>query len=353
MTSTINDVALKTKMARTTVSDILNRGKDRLYSRETVERVTMAARELGYEPNHFARSLKTGKTNIVGITSITQLSLLGFKSPYFSDIYLGVGDVFTAKKYKLIFHNYSTKNSIDELCELARKKIVDGLIIILFSHQVKEFVEYQVRYLTKMHFPFVLIHSLAEQHHCPQVGYNSTAGGSLAAGHLLEHGYKFIGLVTRKDNSPLVENILAGYRQALAGYGQVFRDESVFFADDYTVQAGHRLAEKLLAQKTTLPRALVAVDDGVAYGMMEKFRQSGLQVPQDVAMISLGSDINETETTSDLTVVRTMGLVKGQKAAGMLLELIDDPGKLEDPPSIIVPPELMVRTSCGCQSKNI
>jgi LacI family transcriptional regulator len=348
MPLTIKDVAQNLKLANTTVSDILNRGKGNRYAKKTVERVRHAARELGYETNHFARSLKTGRTNIVGITNITSMTLYGFKNSYLTDIYNGIGGFFATRNHKLIFQQYPLSNSADEVCELARKKIADGLIFILFSRQVNEFVETHAPLLAKMRFPFVIVHSLGQDHHCPQVGYNSRAAGAMATAHLMQHGYETIAFVKLKSAVAHIENLLTGYRQVLAGQGCAFKEELVFMADNFTFQAGRDLAHKILEDKRALPRAFFVAEEGVARGMMQTFTRAGVRIPQDMAFVSLGNDINESETTSTLTVVRSLGQIKGQKASEMLLGLIDDPDKLENPRSVIVEPEMMVRESCGC-----
>ena len=99
----MKDIAKRAGITRQTVSEILNNKFSRV-SDATRQRVLQIAKELNYRPNQLARSLKTGKTNIIGFTYSGLTRLRFFKHPYLGDLHTGAGEFLSLRQYKLIFH---------------------------------------------------------------------------------------------------------------------------------------------------------------------------------------------------------------------------------------------------------
>ena len=149
-------MARKARVSYNTVSEIINLGREAKFAWQTVKRVKEAAEELGYSTNYFARFLKTGRTYLIGVSGLSPVILTrGFKNPYLTDVYQGIGEFFVNTEYKLIFHHYTITRQLGELYELARHRLVDGIIFILFSHKINSFLRYQARFLKEKNFPFI------------------------------------------------------------------------------------------------------------------------------------------------------------------------------------------------------
>ena len=351
MAPTIKDVASKANVSYNTVSEIINLGREKKFAPGTVEKVKEAAEKLGYGTNHFARSLKTGRTFLVGVSGMAKRILThGFQSPYIADVYSGIAETFVDRNYKLLFHYYSTLGNLGELCELAKTKMVDGILFIVYSHKVHSFVECQATFLKEKKFPFCFLYSFSEEFDLPCVGWDGRLAGNSAAKHLLEHGYDSIHMirVPGEEHIHLTE-MEEGYKAALADYSKGAVKAKVIPVKGFSAQDGYAHADTLLASGEKLPRAYFIPDEGVANGMIQRFREASIRIPEDLAIITCGSPLNDKVIMSDLTYLEADGRKKGQVASERLLDLIEHPEKIAQAKSVILKPELVVKKSCGCK----
>jgi DNA-binding LacI/PurR family transcriptional regulator len=339
-------------MSYPSVSEILNGGKQHRYAKATVARVQRAAKKLGYEVHPFAKSLKTGKTNIIGVTTLGDDVLGDFNIPYAGKIYAGISDFFTRHNYRLIFDNLPhLATGAERTLSLAQSRLVDGLLFLLFSIDIKRFKDQDAHLLEKMGLPYVVIHSLGEKLGSNSVGLDCTHGGFLATAHLIKHGYRTIGCVV-SHNKLHCYNLYQGYAQALRHYGRTVEEKFTYpVPGGDTIREGYGLAEKMLASGQELPRALVVVDECYAHGIIKKFREAGVRVPQDMAIIGFGDVNHEAVEMNDLNTLAQPAHAKGRAAGELLFNLLQ--GKPPQPlRHIIFKPELLINKSCGCQANN-
>jgi LacI family transcriptional regulator len=351
MSVTLKDIALKARVSYNTVSEIVNLGREHKFADATVARVKRAAAELGYSANHFARTLKTGRKFLVGVSGLhPRLLVQGFQSPYLANVYSGIAEFFVDTPYKLVFHHYSTIDNLGELDDQVKNRIVDGLIFIIYSYKLPQFVDFHARFLRERHFPFVMVHSCGLDFGYPALGWDGVAGGRMGTAHLIDHGYPTVGLVRVQGDSHLRLNELeAGYRQALAQHGRPVNEGLIFRVDNFDAVSGYHLAERLLADRPHLPRALFITDEGIAQGMLKRFVERGVNVPGEVAVVASGNRIDERLVLSDLTCVETAGRAKGKLAAQLLHRLIEHPDEKAGQTVTILMPELVIKKSCGCK----
>lgn len=342
---TMEDIAKKAGVSRHTVSKVLN-NRECYVGQQTRQKVLSVVKELNYQPNYFARSLKEGKTNIIGITTISN-NIGVFEQHYPANIYSGISRFFSDKDYKLIFHNFKQSGSVYPYEELTRTRMVDGIILLLFARDLEVFRKNRVvAQLKAAGMPLVVIHSLTEDFGCPAVGLDTRYGGYLATRHLLEHGYQEVGFIGFKRMDWQQRDYIAGYRQALAEGRIKENGEFTYTATGAGSEDGYRLASDLLEQEKHLPRALVVFTDEVAFGMIAAFREAGVRVPEDIALTSFRNDNHAALLLTGLTTVHEPAQDKGYKAAEMLLKMLDDPKKKPKP--FFFKPKLIKRTSCGC-----
>ena len=320
---TMKDIAIKAGITQQTVSQVLNNYKLSMVSKATQERVLNIARELNYRPNHFAQSLKTGRTGLIGVTS-SEKAVAEFDSPYISKIYKGIGNCFAKRDHKLIFHQFQEIMS-GQYLELAQSHMVDGLIILLFSHNLDEFITSQLGQIRRTNIPFVIIHTLQHQLPFHYVGLDCIKAGFMATQHLLEHGYDKIGFVGTTTPIRHIENMFTGYHKALAEQGHPFSQELLYnlTIPDFSLKVGYRTAETIIKENRPLPRALFIPNELIAYGMMKRFTENRIRIPEDLAIVGFGDvDDGLTNYFSNLTAIRQPAEDKGFQAGKMLLELL-------------------------------
>jgi len=128
---TIKDVAQRAGVSSTTVSYVLN--NTRFVSPETEARVRAAIKDLSYQPDYIARSLRAKRTLTVGmiVSDIT--------NPFYADVVRGAEDFFSDKSYSLILCNTDESPEIElSSIQMLRNKNVDGLIIVASGKNVDQ-----------------------------------------------------------------------------------------------------------------------------------------------------------------------------------------------------------------------
>lgn len=349
--TTLKDIALKAGISLSAVSRVLN-NKNSLVSEKTKEKVLAIARECNYQPNLFAKSLKTGRTHIIGITSGTERPLAEmFGQPYMNAIFAGLGDVLTDQDYKLIFYRIKATDPQHPATDIAQSRLVDGLVFILLADFFDYFQKNKLPLLRALHIPFVVVTSFKQDFGLPFIGLDCVAGGQTAARHFIEHGYQEFGFVTRQRPNIFYNDLKGGYLAALADYGVTGKSVQQYECKNIFVSDGDALAGRLLHERVRLPRAFFCVEDHLALGMMRRFRATGLSIPDDVAFIGFGDLIDPNRYPHDLTSVRQPAHEKGEQAGQLLLRILQSPPESPCPESIIMAPPLVIRQSCGCIQK--
>ncbi len=114
---------------------------------------------------------------------------------------------------------------------------------------------------------------------------------------------------------------------------------------DFEHDSGSRAIDTLLDQRRVAFDAVLAANDYMALGALERLRERGMQVPGDVAVVGFDGVEEGEASTPPLTTVRQPVYQQGKRAVEMLLDLLA--GK-QVPPQAILPTELVVHQSCGC-----
>jgi DNA-binding LacI/PurR family transcriptional regulator len=342
----LKDVAEKAGVSLSAVSRVLN-NRDSLVSARTKARVLAIARELHYQPNHFAKSLKTGRTNIIGVSSGTESPLMEmFGQPYMTAICAGLGDVLTDQDYQLMFYRVKEQSDRGPRTSIMQTRLVDGLIFILLADFIDFFQKHKLPLLRAQKTPFVVITSLRQEFDFPSIGLDCAAGGRAAAMHFIEHGYRDFGVVTRQKPGIFYRDLQDGFTTTLREQGIPDEQVHVFTCDSVYVPHGYDLADRLLREKQKLPRAFFCVEDHLARGMMQRFQEAGRHVPSDAAFIGFGDMTNSNHYPNDLTSIRQPAHEKGAQAGRMLLEMLGRPAQAVR--SLVMTPTLTMRQTCGC-----
>ncbi|WP_051935469.1 LacI family DNA-binding transcriptional regulator [Deinococcus sp. YIM 77859] len=323
---TLRDVATRLGVSAATVSNAYNR-PDQL-SPELRERVLRAARELGYSgPDPLARSLRRGRTGVIGVVYGSALSS-AFVDPAASLFLGGVARAVQEKGLNLLLlagHQEAAPGPVATAS-------VDGLILYATPAASSALAAARAR-----HLPTVLVDQ-APQEGFPLIGIEDESGAAEAARHLLALGHRelgVLGLPMGQESAPHahIRARLNGYRAALTGTtARLYLRES----PDNSPESGERLAHTLL---TALPQitALLCMSDVLAQGALRAAAALGLRVPADLSVV--GYDDIPSSAALNLTTVWQPTGEKGLEAGRALLALLrgDTPG------SRLLPTRLVVR----------
>lgn len=326
---TLRDVAARLGVSPATVSNAYNR-PDQL-SPELRERVLRAAHELGYSgPNPLARSLRRGRTGVIGVVYDSSLHS-AFADPAASLFLGGVARAVQDEGLNLLL-----LAAVRGAAPAVESASVDGLILYATTAASPALAAARTCAL-----PAVLVDQ-APQPGFPLIGIEDEMGAEAAARHLLERGHREIGVLALPFGPDAAPNThirarLHGYRCALeASAAHLY----VCSSPDNSPESGERLTRELLAAQPQVT-ALLCMSDVLAQGALRAAAGAGLRVPGDLSVV--GYDDIPSSVALNLTTVHQPAAGKGLEAGRAMLALL----RGETPPSVTLPTRLVVRGSSG------
>ena len=334
---TIKDVAKIAGVSAQTVSRVVNNHPD--VSDETRTRIQDIVKDLGYSPNIIARSLIQGKTNTIGV--------VGFRLDYF-----GSNSILTAierKAGKLGFSLLLTLiNDLDEskivpVLDQLLSRQVDGLIWTLpwlkgtqnlISETTKN-LPVPIILLNRKAFPGDSVVCLDNRH-----------GARMATRHLLDQGYKQIGIITGPTNWWEAEERYEGWSEEMGFRPYGPEAENLTAHGDWTPESGEKALYALVDKSPDLDAVFVS-NDQMCLGVYRAAGLLGLNIPKDLGIVGF-DNIPETGYLSPpLTSVDQHSRELGGMAVSQVVEQIKNPQKRngEDVAPSWVKPELIIRES--------
>jgi LacI family transcriptional regulator, galactose operon repressor len=177
------------------------------------------------------------------------------------------------------------------------------------------------------------------------VAADNTGGTRAATRHLLEaHGYRRLAFVAGPRNSPDARARFAGFRAALTEAGRQAPARPDVHGD--FTERGGLLAVRELLRRGKAPEALVVGNDQMAVGAMAALAEAGLSVPEDVALTGFDDIQLARHVRPALTTVHQPMRELGSECVRLLLRRLAEPGA--PAATVLLPTELVVRSSCGC-----
>lgn len=338
---TLNDIAARSGVAAMTVSRVINRSG--YVSEETRRRVQAAVEEMNYRRNGIARSLKRQRTETVGLV------LGDISNPYSTELANAVREGLSAHGYNVFIciSEQSAKEDIAAFDSLVDHN-VDGLIVATRSNKQGDS---HLASIADSSLPIVAVGRDFRHANVDNVSADNYQGGFEATQHLIDLGHERIAFLgaAYEDRGSLKR--LQGYLDALKRHGleadeRLITGRSRAIADvpGYsTEKVGYEGMKRLLALPNR-PTAVFARNDFTAVGAISAIKESGLSIPNDIAIVGFDDIPLAAHMMPALTTVRQPMREQGQIAAEMLLRRLtaDDEVRREER---ILGCELIVRAS--------
>jgi LacI family transcriptional regulator len=207
----IKDIAQQLNISTTTVSFVINgKSKEKFISKELTTRILNLVAELGYRPNSFAKSLRTGKSNTIGFL-VDNIS-----DPFFSGIARLLEEKAALSGYKILFSSTGKeKNKFAELIAAFTERRIDGYIIA-----TAEGIETEVKKLVDSRIPVVLFDRYLPDIPADYVLVDNFGSTFKAAKHLIDNGYRRCAFITIETEQQQMIDRLEGYRKAISDHGR-------------------------------------------------------------------------------------------------------------------------------------
>jgi LacI family transcriptional regulator len=330
---TIYDIARELDLSAATVSRGL---KDHpAINKHTKKKISDLAMKLGYRSNTFASNLRRQRTNTIGVI-VHELN-----SHFITSVLAGIEKVATEANYDLIIgHSSETyKKEASNAMNLFHKR-VDGLIASL-AYDTEDLFHFEP--FAKKGIPVLFFDRVFEEGEGTKVVINNHKAGYDATAHLIGQGCKKIAHVTANLKRNVYADRLNGYRQALLE-NNIPYEESLVIVNDLSEEASVEAAKKIMAIKP-MPDAVFITNDFCAAVCIQTFKDAGVRVPEDIAVVGFNNDVICKIIQPKLTTINYPGIEMGEIVARNLVNHLSGISDINLTNTIIIKSELIIRES--------
>lgn len=304
--ATLDDIAKLAGVSATTVSRVINNYGS--LSEKTKTKVFEAMRELNYQPNSLARSLKGKKTQLIGVI------LPGVSNPLFGQMVQEIEDQLFKKGFRMILCNAGNDSEKErDYLRMLMANRVDG--IIAGSHNLG-IEEYQKVGLPIISFDRYLSDNI------PIVSSDNFHGGQLAAQALLASGSKKLQIITgaNRPNSPTSDR-LNGFKEVLRKHDLNFETMEINFGSSPNIKS-LKIKELLMEQATD---GIFCTDDLTALLVVQQAKALDIKIPEQVRLVGYdGTNFIQNYHPELTTVMQPISDIVTMMI-DLLLKRIDDP----------------------------
>lgn len=328
---TIHDIAKELNVTFSTVARALNNHP--AISAATKKAVNETAQRLNYRQNKIASSLRSGKTNTVGII-VPNLHV-----SFFSSVVSGIERVMNENGYTALL--YQSNESFTQEIKGIEKFLQLGVDAIFASvtTETDNFQYYEE--VKKRNVPLILFDRVFDDGHFPCVLINDYKGGFLATKHLIEQGYKQIVHITAEQNIKIFKERLRGYLDALRNYNLPV-NEDLIIEGKFSLGFGKECINHLLSTKIPFD-AVFALEDFTALGAVQQLKSHRLKIPEEVGVIGFANESFGSHVTPSLSTIDQQTNTMGEEVAKLFLEMQKNHEKAVD--KIELDPILLMRES--------
>ena len=265
--ATIKDVAQAAQVSAAAVSRVLNKDDNISVSPEVRARIFQAAHSLGYVSPRQRKAAEHKKHLVIGVADwrIVRPDRHNVRLSSLSCLVQMMTDEYEVSFERLVF---------------GQTQRVDGVIAL------GVFNEAEVDFLRSLSFAIVFVNSDQQSYEFDQVQVDFDRGMEQVVSYLLDRkqytGVGYIGGIYDGANGRIGGHRLAGLRRILESRGAY--DPSHFHVGEMSKERGYALAKKAVEEKA-LAEAMLLGSDEVAEGALEAFRELGVRIPKDVAVI--------------------------------------------------------------------
>jgi LacI family transcriptional regulator len=331
MKYTMRDVARLAGVSTSTVSAVINDAV--VVSPQRRARVLKAMSALDYQPDAIARSLKTGRSNAIGVI------VPDITNAFYPEVIRGVEVAAQGAGFSVLLCDSSEDRAIEErhLSALFSRR-VDGVILACCANS-------RANELTaRRHIPVIFIDRLPPSNAINSVCTDNVAAGQLAAEHLIGLGHKRIGMLVGHLGLSPHHDRLEGFRKAMQEAHLPILDEYLIAGNVQVqdgVEAGHRLLD--LPQR---PTGIIASNNKLLLGVLQAVEERDISIPKDLSVLGFDDYLWNMHFNPRLTAIAQPTGEIGRTSFELLHQLIQNPPKEDAAPMhVLIPAELRVRNS--------
>jgi len=330
---TMVDVARLADVSVATVSAVVN-GKDGV-SAELTRRVREAMEALDYHPDHVARSLKVGRTHVIGMV------VPDITNPFFTEVVQALDKEAIQHKYSLLLCNSGDdpQREQNQLSMLFSRR-VDGVILACADSSSA------YDRLIRRRFPLVFVDRIPLGFTEGAVITDNIEATWKATRHLIELGHTRIAIIAGQLNLSNGFDRVEGFRKAMQESHLPIREE-YFCRGDFQIESGYRHGLELM-RLSEPPTAILACNNKMTLGLMRAVGEIGVSCPEKVSILGFDDFEWAANFSPRLTTVAQPTEEIGRQAMKMLLnKLASSADRSETPVNspVVLKAELRIRES--------
>lgn len=330
---TINDIAKELSITAATVSRALSDHPE--ISKSTKKIVREAALRLDYNPNKVALSLRSGKTNIIGVLIPTAEHI------FFGSVIHGISNAASKNGYDVLIYQSNEseqfeKKGIDAFIN-AR---VDGILASI-AKDTKDFSHFS--YVKEKNIPIAFFDRFNDNLGISSVCIDDYRGAYLAVETLVKEGYKRIAYISGPLQIKTFSERIRGYKDALEHYQKDF-DPTLIYPGDISIESG-RNAIKEFFKLDKRPDAVCAVEDFTALGAIKELKEMGINVPEEFGVFGFCNDMFGEHISPSLSTVDQQTVAMGEEAFDLINKLINNGQENQRVQRKVLEPLLIIRES--------
>jgi DNA-binding LacI/PurR family transcriptional regulator len=327
MSVTVKDIAIDLHLSQPTVSRILSGDPNQRVSTATRQRVLDAAKRMRYQPNAVARSLRRGKTDIIGIYTNHDYDA---RNDFYGTV-LGVSQRFCEQnRLDLLIHSALHDRPVEDMYAKLRDGRIDGLLLHATSDDPL------VGILQQSILPVVAIADTLPD--LPSVAPDDREGILLSISYLWEKGYRQFAYLCPEHELPSIEQRRRTFEQELARRG-VDSDQRTVMRIDW--EDPKSALEPLINRDGCT--AVCCWNDRTAYRLLNRCLAENIDVPSKIAIIGFDGFISSKAPARNLVTVACPWEDVVTSALTMLVTMINVPkGRTpQEPEQILLPVKLL------------
>lgn len=341
---TLLDIARACGFSVSTVSIVLSEAPlSQNVASSTREKIRSMARQLGYHPDAFARSLRRRHSQTIGVLAYD------LTDPFCIPIVRGIQAGLHPTNYLPLLMDAQTQRKLfDTYLKMILERRAEGVIVI--ASWIFEETNLLAD-IEKNHVPIIIVGRDLTRRRISSVFVDNEAGGAVAMRHLCELGHRRIAVIRGPEELFDSAPRWAGVQRAAAEMGVQLDDRLIFQLPNLvdsisSFEGGMRCAGQMLAAGNPFT-AVLAFDDLTALGVVRGLTKAGVRIPHECSVLGFDDVLPALVSTPAITTVRQPLKEMGLKAVDWALHALDTRERVLDsrPKLHKACPELVVRMS--------
>lgn len=333
--ATLKQIAKELGVSVSTVSKALSDSPE--ISEPTKIKIKEYAKLQNYKPNSMALSLKSQKTNTIGVI------IPNILNPFFAKVFSGIEKEANDNGYNVI--TYISNESFQkeqQAIDILSNGTVDGFILSVAeeSQKLKEYKHF--KNVINEGYPIVMFDRTSEDVQCDKVVVDDFDSSIDATNHLIDLGCKRIALLSCIDNLSVGQLRMKGYVAAIEKSKKIDFDENLIISTDDEDVFDTKL--KILFDSQTID-GIFALDEHASTMCMKMALKKGIAIPEDLCIIGFADGLWSRRLTPSLSTVSQHAPEIGQVAATMLINKLKSKDEVYSYTTKVIKTELRQRDS--------